>query len=69
MIKKEISIMELLQRYPILTEKLKALGMGCSCCMGAMTETLEQGIKAHGLDLKQVLKELNAIIEQDKSLD
>jgi len=59
MINKDISLMDLLQQHPEAAGKLKEMGMGCSLCMGAATETLEQGIRAHGLDLEQTLKELN----------
>lgn len=55
--------MELLQNYPETADKLKAMGMGCSICMGAATETIEQGVKAHGLNLEKVLSELNECIK------
>lgn len=57
-----MSIMELLQKHPDIADKLKEMGMGCSFCMGASTETLEQGIKAHGLNIEEVLRELNECI-------
>lgn len=58
MINKNMSIMELLQTYPELAQALSNMGMGCSRCLGSMTETLEQGIKAHGLDVNEVLEKL-----------
>lgn len=63
MINKDLTIMELLQNYPETADKLKAMGMGCSICMGAATETIEQGVKAHGLNLEKVLSELNECIK------
>lgn len=39
----------------VLLEK----GMHCVGCMFASFETLEQGCKVHGLDVDEVLKELN----------
>lgn len=35
--------------------------MFCGCCPMAMMETIEQGAKAHGVDVKELLKELNRI--------
>jgi hypothetical protein len=32
--------------------------------MGAMNESLEQGATAHGLDVNELLKALNAIFEK-----
>ncbi|MDK2822191.1 MAG: hypothetical protein PWP71_109 [Clostridia bacterium] len=66
MISKDISIMELLQTHPGAAEILKSMGMGCCLCMGASTETLEQGIRAHGLNLEEVLNRLNEVMDKDK---
>jgi len=40
---------------------LKSYHLGCIGCMGAQNETLEQGCQAHGLDVNDILKDLNAI--------
>ena len=41
-------------------EILMNKGVRCMGCPMAMMETLEQGCKAHGLDVDKILKELNA---------
>lgn len=33
--------------------------MFCGCCPMAMMETIEQGARVHGVDIKKLLKELN----------
>jgi hybrid cluster-associated redox disulfide protein len=33
--------------------------MFCGCCPMAMMETIEQGARAHGKDIKELIKELN----------
>jgi len=40
-------------------EILMSKGMHCLGCAFAQFETLEQGCKAHGLDVDEILKELN----------
>lgn len=42
---------------------LARYNLGCIGCMGAQAESLEQGCIAHGLDVNDLLKELNAIFE------
>lgn len=66
MIDKDISLMKLMQDYPAAAAKLKEMGMGCSICMGAASESLEQGIKAHGLNLEDTLKQLNEYLIKDE---
>ncbi|KJS18958.1 MAG: disulfide oxidoreductase [Clostridiaceae bacterium BRH_c20a] len=68
MINKDMSITELLQAYPQTADILREVGMACSLCMGASTETLEQGIKAHGLKLEEVLSQLNSIIKENNGV-
>ena len=49
----------------ILKEKPEAIvvmmkyGLTCVGCPFAMQETLEQGAKAHGIDVKKLLDEIN----------
>jgi hybrid cluster-associated redox disulfide protein len=40
---------------------LKNYHLGCIGCMGAQNESLEQGCQAHGLDVNDILRDLNAI--------
>jgi hybrid cluster-associated redox disulfide protein len=54
-----MTIMQVMQANPDSVAKLLNMGMGCCGCHFAMMETLEQGCAAHGLDLEEVLKELN----------
>jgi len=65
MINKDISLMKLLRDYPEAAAQLKELGMSCSVCLGAASETLEEGIKAHGLNLEETLKRLNQTLVKD----
>jgi hybrid cluster-associated redox disulfide protein len=57
-IKKDMTIGEVLKENKEAGEKLRKLGLGCVGCPCAMMETLEEGCEAHGLDVEEVLKEL-----------
>ena len=56
-------IMETVQNYPATVEGFRAFGMGCLGCAAAHFETIEQGAKAHGMDLDRLIRALNAAVE------
>jgi len=58
-VNKDMSFSEILERHPEVGEILMGKGMHCIGCPMAMMETLEQGCLAHGLDPKNVVKEIN----------
>ena len=65
-ITKDMTLGDLLTKFPQTAEVLMQKGMHCVGCHVAVSETLEQGLKAHGMDDKGVdgvLKELNDIIK------
>lgn len=59
-ITKDTLISELIQLNPNAAEVLFAHGMHCLGCALAHGETIEQATNAHGEDLDEILKELNA---------
>jgi len=61
LITKDMMIFQVLQEHPAAREVFAAHGMGCVECMGAMGETIANGARQHGLDLKALLKDLNAL--------
>lgn len=68
-ITKDTNIRELLEKYPETAEILFEAGIHCVGCHLAAQETLEQGLKAHGLDNKQVeeiVKKINQKITKEK---
>ena len=61
--------MEILQTFPKHTEKLAETlsksGLHCLGCSMARSETLEDGVLAHGMskkDVENLVKELNKVI-------
>ena len=59
MITKDMSIGEIVEKYPFTVKIFKDFGMGCLGCAIAHFETLEEGVAAHGIDLDDILAELN----------
>ncbi len=62
-ITKDMTFQEVIQISPKVAEVLDRHNLGCVGCLGASTESLAQGIRAHGLNLEQILTDLNAILE------
>ncbi|MFP4403556.1 MAG: DUF1858 domain-containing protein [Nanoarchaeota archaeon] len=65
-IKKDMSIIEVVQNHPESAQVFAKYGMGCVGCAAARFENIEQGAKAHGFDDKKIdemLAEMNEIIK------
>ena len=63
-ITKDMSIMEVVQKYPDTVEIFMNSGMGCLGCAAAHFENIEQGALAHGIDVDGLMKGLNAVVPQ-----
>jgi len=66
-ITKDTLIGEIVEKYPQVVETLMGLGLHCIGCYVASFETVEMGLKAHGMDDKEVeeaVKKLNEVIEK-----
>ena len=61
-ITKDMTFFELMRTYPKSVEVLRKHNLGCVGCMGAQNESLEQGCTAHGLDVNELLKDLNKAV-------
>ena len=62
-ITRDMTFHQALQMSPEVARVLGDFNLGCVGCMGAMNETLEQGARAHGLDVEDILTALNAIFD------
>ncbi len=58
---KDMTFAQALRTHPDVAKVLAKYNLGCIGCMGAQNETLEQGCRAHGLDVNDILTDLNAI--------
>lgn len=56
MITKDMTLAEVLRRYPQTRQVLLAHGF-CDCCGGSLT--LEEGARARGVSVEKLLKTLN----------
>ena len=59
MISKDTKIGELLQEFPDKAEILLAAGMHCLGCPASQAETLEEACEVHGIDVEELINELN----------
>ena len=60
-ITKDMSILEVVQKYPDTVDVFVNAGMGCLGCAAAHFENIEQGAMAHGIDVDQLVKDLNTV--------
>ena len=63
-ITKSMTFHQILQMNPEVVRVLSKYNLGCIGCMGAINETLERGAIAHGLDVNDLLRDLNAIFQK-----
>lgn len=63
-ITKDMPIGEIVQRYPETIRVFLGFGLMCIGCAAARFENLEQGAKAHGIDVDALQKALNEAVEQ-----
>ena len=62
-ITKEMTFYQILQLDPEVAKVLEQYNLGCVGCLGATTESIAQGVRAHGLDVDEIVASLNAIFE------
>jgi len=61
-ITKDMTFFELMRTFPQSVKVLQKHNLGCIGCMGAQNESLEQGARAHGLDIEVLLKDLKSAV-------
>ena len=59
MIEKTWTIGELLQKNPEKAQILLDAGMHCLGCPASQAETLEEACEVHGIDIEELMAELN----------
>jgi hybrid cluster-associated redox disulfide protein len=63
MIDKTMSITDVVEKYPQTAEVFFKHGLHCLGCMAAMFENIEQGALAHGINVDDLIKDLNKAIQ------
>ncbi|MCR5175392.1 MAG: DUF1858 domain-containing protein [Anaerovibrio sp.] len=61
-ITKDMSIMEVVTKYPDTVPVFMESGMGCIGCAAAHYENIEQGAMAHGIDVDSLIQGLNNVV-------
>ena len=64
-ITKDMSIMEVVTKYPDTVPVFMNSGMGCIGCAAAHFENIEQGAMAHGIDIDALMAGLNEVVPQE----
>ncbi|MDI7277558.1 MAG: DUF1858 domain-containing protein [Anaerolineae bacterium] len=59
-ITRDMAIAEVVQKYPQTVPVFLAHGLMCFGCAIARFENVEQGAKAHGIDVDALMEDLNA---------
>ena len=65
LITKEMSIEEAINAHPQIVDVFNKYHMGCFSCMGATAESIESGAKMHGVNVDELLADLNAILKNN----
>ena len=63
-ITKDMTIGDAISKYPKTVEVFLKNGLGCVGCGMAQMESIEQGAKAHGIDVKKLVSELNKSVKK-----
>ncbi len=60
-ITKDMTFAQVMRMHPDVVKVLAKYNLGCIGCMGTQADSLEQGCSAHGLDVNEVVADLNAL--------
>ena len=63
-ITKDLPIGEVVQKHPETIAVFLQHGLGCVGCAAAHFENIEQGAKAHGIDIDALIQALNAAVSE-----
>jgi len=63
-ITKDMTLGEVVQKYPETVPIMFEHGLHCIGCHVAAFETIEQGALGHGIDVEELLKDMNNAIKK-----
>ncbi len=61
-ITKDMTIQEIVARYPKSIPVFERYGLGCCVCLAAEFENLEAGAIFHGVNVDDLLRDLNRLV-------
>ncbi|ABO49234.1 conserved hypothetical protein [Desulforamulus reducens MI-1] len=62
-ITRDMTMGYIVKEFPQTVEVFQRYGMGCLSCPTAQLESLEKGAMLHGLDVQELLEELNKVVQ------
>lgn len=65
-ITKTMTILDAVQAHPEIVEVLTKHSFHCIGCHAAQFESIEQGAIVHGIDVEELMKDLNEAVEKAK---
>jgi hybrid cluster-associated redox disulfide protein len=65
-ITKEMTILEVVTKWPETRDTFMEWGLGCFGCAVARFENIEQGAMAHGIPVDDLIKALNETVENEE---
>ena len=65
-ITKEMGIAECVQKHPETVDVFMKHGLHCIGCMAARFENIAAGAAAHGIDVDELIVDLNAAVQAKK---
>jgi len=65
-ITKKMKIQKIISDFPETVEVFSKYGLHCFGCFAAAFENIEQGAKAHNIDIDKLIKDLNKSIKKKK---
>ena len=63
-ISEKSNLLEVVQKHPETAEVFMKHGLHCIGCMAAQYESIGEGAKAHGIDVKKLVKDLNDAVKK-----
>ena len=64
LVTKEMTIKEVLRKYPEATSVFIDYGLHCVACAFAQEETIEEAVKVHQINLEEFLADLNEVVNK-----
>lgn len=61
---KEMSFEQALEAHPGAAHVFNSYGIGCSVCLVAPFESIDEGARSHHINLEDLLSDLNALLRE-----
>jgi|UniRef100_C6DZ46 hybrid cluster-associated redox disulfide protein len=58
---KDMTFAAVMRMHPDVVKVLAKYNLGCIGCMGAQNESLEQGCAAHGINVDEIVADINKL--------